>query len=298
VRLRVVVALAVGVLVLIGGWLWLRDSSLVGVKRVTVVGATGRDASRIRSALTSAGRKMTTLDVQTSTLRRAVARYTVVKDLRVSTQFPHGLRIEVVEQIPVAAITADGRRVAVAGDGSLLRDVRPSSSLPQLSVPTIPGGPRLTDRRLLAAIAVLAAAPYQLLAHVGAVTRDPAHGLVVDLRHGPTVYFGDTALLGSKWTAAADVLADPGSAGASYIDVVDPARPAAGSSSGTSSGSGASAGSGASTSPTGATGASPTAATGASPTAAAGTSPTATGASPTGAGSSPTAGGATSSPGG
>jgi hypothetical protein len=52
----------------------------------------------------------------------------------------------------------------------------------------------------------------------------------VQLRSGPSVYFGDSADLDAKWLAATEVLADPGSAGASYIDVTDPSRPAAGAS--------------------------------------------------------------------
>lgn len=221
-------AVVVAAVLLVGGWLWLRDSSLVAVKRVTVVGASGPEAAQIRSALTAASRDMTTLDVQMSKLHRAVSRYPVVKDLDVSTQFPHGMKIRVVEQIPVAVIAAGGRRVAVAGDGTLLRDVRASPSLAQVAVRALPGGSRLKNPEALAAVTVLGAAPYQLLAHVTAVTQNPAHGVVVELRQGPSLYFGDPTLLSSKWTAAAGVLADSGSAGASYIDVVDPERPAAG----------------------------------------------------------------------
>jgi cell division protein FtsQ len=291
----VVAALAVALILLVGGWLWLRDSSLVGVKRVTVVGATGPDASRIRAALIAAAHKMTTLDADTSRLRAAVSRFAVVKDLKISTQFPHGMKIELVEQIPVAVIAADGHRIAVAGDGRLLRDVRPYPSLPAVSVQAVPRGPRLTDRKALAAVAVLGAAPYQLLTHVGRVTADATHGVVVDLRHGPSVYFGDLTLLGSKWTAAADVLADPGSAGASYIDVVDPARPAAGSS--------GSAGPSGSASPSSGTGGTSGVSTGASPVATgasaaatvpSGASPAATSSASSPAASSTSAGGVVS----
>ena len=55
------------------------------------------------------------------------------------------------------------------------------------------------------------------------------------------MYFGDAPSARAKWLAAAAVLADPGSAGASYIDVTDPVRPAAGA--GAPSGSGGSNGS-------------------------------------------------------
>ena len=253
-RLALVIALALMIIALVGAWLWVRDSSLVGVSRVTVVGASGQDAPQIRSALRAAGRHMTTLDVQTSKLQRAVARYSIVKDLQVSTQFPHGLKIKVIEQIPVATLVAGTRRVAVTGDGTVLRGVHASSSLPVISVRALPDGPHLRDRGALATVSVLGAAPYQLLSHVDGVTSNAAHGIVVELRHGPSLYFGDRTLLESKWTAAVGVLADAGSAGASYIDVVDPARPAAGA-----PGAGAGATSSAAASPALAAGPSPSA---------------------------------------
>lgn len=223
-----VAGLVVAILALGGGWLWLRGSSVVAVKRVTVVGATGPNAQQIRAALTAAAQNMTTLDVKVSTLRTAVAPFPVVKNLKVSTSFPHGIRIRVIEQAAVATVAAGNDRITVSRDGTLLRDAPPSPSLPTISLPVLPGGSRLTDPTALADVQVLAAAPYQLLSHVVTVTSSPAHGVVVRLRNGPSLYFGDRDLLTAKWLAATGVLADPGSEGASYIDVTDPQRPAAG----------------------------------------------------------------------
>ena len=223
---------------LAGSWLWLRDSSLVAVQRVRVTGQSGPDAARIRSALISAAKTMTTLDVQMSRLRTAVAPYPAVKDLQVSTQFPHGMRIKVIEQNPVGAVLVGGHTIAVAPDGTLLHDVIVLKTLPAIPLRVPPGGTRLTDPGALGAVAVLAAAPYQMLAHVSQVTSSSAHGLVAQLRGGPVIYFGDTSNLDDKWTSVTEVLADPGSAGASYIDVSDPARPAAGAGSASSSSGG------------------------------------------------------------
>lgn len=232
---RIALVAAVGILLALGGgWLWLRDSSLVAVQRVSVVGAGGPDAGQIRAALRVAGRGMTTLDVNMSALRTAVSPFPVVKDLRVSTHFPHGMVIRVIEQVPVAVVVADGRRIAVAGDGTLLRDARLGASLPLLAVRLLPGGTRVTDPRTLSVLAVLGAAPWQLLGHVTTASSTANHGVVLDLRQGPRLYFGDTTLLAAKWIAADDVLADPGSDGASYVDVTDPYRPAAGTASATS----------------------------------------------------------------
>jgi cell division protein FtsQ len=228
-RLRVLLA-AVAVLALLGGgWLWVRDSSLVAVRKVAITGVYGPDAGQIRSALTLAARNMTTLDVRLGQLRTAVAPYPAVKDVRVSTQFPHGLRIRVLEQLPVAALVAGGHAVAVTGDGTLLQDVG-TRSLPAIGVRLLPGGSQVTDGTTLAALALLTATPARMLKRIAQVTDGPPHGLAAQLRSGPSIYFGDESDLDAKWTAATEVLADPTSAGASYIDVTDPSRPAAGAS--------------------------------------------------------------------
>jgi cell division protein FtsQ len=227
-RLRVALAIVVLALLLGGGWLWLRDSSLVAIQHVTVTGESGPDAGAIRLALTAAARGMTTLDVPTGQLRTAVSSFPEVKHLVVSTQFPHGIRIRVVEQLPVAAVEVGGRRIAVASDGTLLHDVSTASSLPLIPLTIPPGGPRVTDPPAVNAVALLTAAPYQLLSRISEVTTITGHGLVAQLRAGPSIYFGAAADLRAKWTSATAVLADPGSAGAAYIDVTDPIRPVAG----------------------------------------------------------------------
>lgn len=226
-RLRLIAALIALVLALAGGWIWLRDSPLVSVERVTVTGAAGPQGPQIRAALQAAGHAMTTLDVNMGALRTAVAPYPVVKRLEVATGFPHGLRIRVIERPPVALIATPGARIAVAGDGTLLREM-PAGKVPTIAVRALPGASRVTNPQALSVLAVLAAAPSQLLGHVGAASETAAHGVVIQLRDGPNVFFGDPSQAAAKWTAATAVLDDSGSAGAAYIDVSDPGRPAAG----------------------------------------------------------------------
>jgi cell division protein FtsQ len=229
VRLRVWIVLgAVGVLGLLGGaWVWLRDSPLVSVNRVAVTGLSGPDTGAIRSALNLAARNMTTLDVRLGQLRTAVAPYPVVKDLQVSTQFPHGIRIHVIEQLPVGVLTAGGQTIAASADGTLLHDV-PTGSLPTVPLRSLPGGSQVTDQTALGALALLAASPRRFDSKISQVTTSPPRGLVAQLRSGPAIYFGNASRLSAKWAAAIAVLAAPTSAGATYIDVSDPAMPAAG----------------------------------------------------------------------
>jgi cell division protein FtsQ len=227
---RRLIGIVLGLAVLAGAWLWLRDSSLVAVRRVTVTGERGPDARRIRSALMLAARNMTTLDVKLGALHTAVAPYPVVKSLRVSTQFPHGMRIKVIEEIPVGEIVMGAHAIAVASDGTLLHDAGSVPHLPTIELRSLPGADRITDRDGLEIVALLAAAPYQLLSHLSQAASTAGHGLVAQLRNGPSIYFGDANRLAAKWIAASAVLADGGSDGAQYIDVTDPERPVAGAS--------------------------------------------------------------------
>src|SRR4051812_46522789 len=112
--------------------LWFRDSALVEVQRVQVSGLTAADAKRARAALTEAAKTMTTLHVDREALDRAVATYPVIRALDVQPDFPHGLRIDVIEYQPAAIAVAGGARVAVAGDGTILRGVRLDGHLPRI----------------------------------------------------------------------------------------------------------------------------------------------------------------------
>src|SRR2546421_1559423 len=157
-RLRVLVLAGVAALLVAAAWYWGRDLSLWSVDHVRVTGATGQDAAQIEAALQSAAHRMTTLHVRTGDLRDAVARFPVVKSVRVHSSFPHGLRIEVVENVPVAALAAAGRPVAVAADGTLLRDC-PVDGLPLVPAHAVPSGERVTDAQAVGAIALAGAAP-------------------------------------------------------------------------------------------------------------------------------------------
>lgn len=252
-RARMIIAvLLVLALVLGGAWFWFRDSSLVAVQNVTVTGQRGPDAQAIASALRSAARSMTTLDVQTGRLYSAVSAYPVVRSLDVTTQFPHGMRIHVVERLPVAMVIVAGRRVAVAADGSLLHDLTQIPAVPRIALPIAPGGPRLSEPQAVAELAAANAAPLALRPRIKLIRLVAGPGLEATLARGPAIYLGDATELRSKWAAAMAVLADPGSVGAAYVDVSDPRRPAAGAvpaSSATAGGSGSNAASATDTKP-------------------------------------------------
>jgi cell division protein FtsQ len=213
---------------LAGGWLLLRKSSFVAVEHVRVSGLHGPQARAIETALDGAARGMSTLDVRTGALRAAVASFPVVRTVRAIPSFPHGLRIEVLEQLPVAALTVDGTRTAVAADGVVLGPALLSGALPAIAgYHEALVGARVQGPNVLAAVAVLGAAPMPLRRALARVYTGP-DGLTVAFRSGLLAYFGDGARPHAKWLSLARILADPSSAGASYIDVRLPERPAAG----------------------------------------------------------------------
>ena len=102
-----------------------------------------------------------------------------------------------------------------------------ASGLPTLRVRRAPAGERVTDRRTLGALGVAGGAPAELRGRIERLWSGP-RGLTLDLRNGPDLVFGSGADAARKWTAAVRVLADPSSAGATYLDLRVPERVAAG----------------------------------------------------------------------
>jgi cell division protein FtsQ len=180
----------------------------------------------VRSALDAAARDMTTLNVDESALRAAVARYPLVRDVRASAQPPHRLEIRVVERVPVGVFGAGSEPVVVADDGVLLRGV-PADGLAEIGTRVPPGGARVADRKTAAKVAVLVEAPPKLRARIARVILG-RHGLQARLGSGLVIRFGDGRDLPAKWTAARRVMRDPAAAAATYIDVRIPERPVAG----------------------------------------------------------------------
>jgi cell division protein FtsQ len=214
--------------VLGAGWLWVRHSPFVSVQKVQISGVSGPDAAQIDGALTAAARRMSTLDVRPAALLAAASSYPIVREVRAVPRFPHGLRIEVIEQPPVAALSFAGARTAVAADGVVLGPTLLSSSLPTVTGYAEPAvGQHVHGGDMLAYLAVIGAAPAPLAKLITKVYMG-SKGLTVAMQGGLLAYFGDASTPHAKWLSFARVLADPSSKGASYVDVRLPTRPAAG----------------------------------------------------------------------
>ena len=238
--LRATIVLLLALPLLGAGWLWLRGSSLVAVEHVHISGVHGPEAIEIRAALEDSARRMTTMAFSAGALRSALASYPIVAALQVRTSFPHTVSISVSERPPVAELVSAGQRTAVAADGTVLGPALSSSSLPYVSSAVEPApGARLRETTALAAVTVLGAAPAPLARSVTRVYEGP-EGLTVTMRSGLLVYFGNDTRPHAKWLSLARVLVSPSSAGAMYIDVRLPERPAAGFSTSSASTTGSS----------------------------------------------------------
>lgn len=225
-RLRRLCWVAAIVLVVGIGGAWLRDSSVLAVKHVEIKGATGQDSENLREALTTAAQEMTTLHVRESDLKTAAEPYPTVASISVKRRFPNTLSIEVKSREPVAQIVSGSAHQAVAADGVILRGVKPGA-VPVVRMNGLPTGTRVEGGRALRAIQVLAAAPPPLRPKIKTLSFQKS-GIVVTLYKGPELRFGDASRPNAKWLAAARVLADSSSHGATYIDVALPERPGAG----------------------------------------------------------------------
>jgi cell division protein FtsQ len=223
-RRRLLGALGVCLLLAAGYQFWLRDSALVSVEEVTVTGLTTKDAARVRAQLVSAAHTMTTLHVERQELEQAIAAFPVVRSLEVQPDFPHGLEIHVIEHRPAAIVGG----LPVAGDGTILRGLPVEGRLPKIDARDDLRGNRLTAPAALHAARVAGAAPAPLRRRLERIELGGRDGIVIELRDGPELIFGDATHVRAKWLAATRVLADPDSQGTTYIDVRLPGRPAAG----------------------------------------------------------------------
>jgi cell division protein FtsQ len=203
---------------------WFRGSSFVEIRDVRVTGADVPPG--VEEQLTAAATGLSTLNLDRGALDSAVADNPSVVGLKIETDFPHGVTIDVQSREPVGWIDADGGTV-VAGDGIVL-----ATGVDQPDgVPQIAGGGSGGDRLEGAALAdsrVLGAAPPPLLAQTEKAVVDDRHGVVVVLDGGIELRFGSPGNADQKWRAAAAVLADPKLTSATYLDLSVPSRPVVG----------------------------------------------------------------------
>lgn len=226
-RKALVVTLLILVALLATSWLLVRNSSLVEVREVRVVGLSGHYDRAARAAVIDEARQMTTMNFDNGRIAEAAGAFVNVSEVRVRTDFPHGATIWVEVRRPVAVARLNGQTVVLSQQGEVMEAAQGTSGLPKIQASGKIVDGRVVSGRALEATNVLGAAPDTLLRKVRAIEWLKI-GVVVRLQRGPDLYFGDDTRVRSKWRDAAAVLASSQARGAAYIDLRAPGRPAIG----------------------------------------------------------------------
>ncbi len=221
--------MAAGFTVLVAFALYLavvRDLPYFRIEAVELAGASSGYSPRLLADLEAAAKTMTTLHVDEERLEDVAGRYPAVISLETDADLPNRLSVVVDERPPVGVVRGPGgRRVPVAGDGSILDGQPVDRPLPILPGPA--SGGRTSRATTASAAALAAAAPRPLAAWLERLRRGP-EGWTVELRDGPELRFGSLADVPLKWSAAAAVLRSRAARGARYVDLRLPDRPSAG----------------------------------------------------------------------
>lgn len=226
IRRRLIIAALLAAALVAAYMLWFRDSSFVAVEDVTVTGADVSPA--VEADLTNAAMGLSTLHLDRSKLEEAVADDPSVVAIKVDTDFPHGVTIDVQSRTPAGWIDSDDGGTLVAGDGTVLETgIDRPDGIPEIDEEAQVAGGRVEPPALTAA-RVLGAAPKPLQPEIESAGVDDEHGVVVTVTGGIELWFGDPANADQKWRAASSVLADPSVTSATYIDLSVPSRPAVG----------------------------------------------------------------------
>lgn len=189
--LRPAVVVAAAVTVVVGvGWTAL-GSGMFAVERVRVDGASTLSAdSVLRAADVPIGRSLFLLD--TTAVRRRVARLPQVASVTVTPSWPHRVVIRVVERRPAAVVrTPEGAVLLDAtGVAFLVLPLAPAGLVPVHLAAPVPGP---GDAQARAAMAVLATLPPALRARVQSLSAQSPDDVWFRLPGNRTVVWGSPA---------------------------------------------------------------------------------------------------------
>ncbi len=206
-----------------GGWLVLLSPILaVDPAKVTITGeGTVIEPAAVRALVTDVdGVPLARLD--TVALRQQILELRGVRDVRISRDWPDGLRVELVSREPVAAVPREGTIALLDVDGVHVADAETApENLPQIEVPLEDSG----GRALRAALTVVAASSPELRAQVATVSARSQDSVEMVLRDGVRVRWGDASQSALKVQVLEALRAAPGAAKATVFDVSAPKAP-------------------------------------------------------------------------
>lgn len=219
------VLLAVGLAA--GYTFWLRDSSLVEVKHLTVrgLGPAEEQRGQVDEAVRLAMGQMTTLHPRPELLDRELARFPRVAGAEIDTSLPNRATVTLTMRRDGSRMGTGAGEKLIATDGTVLGPAgNRAAGLPRIRSGEPPADGKLKGRDLAQAL-VLGGAPEKLRPYV-LYSEIGDGGVEVTLSNGLVLAFGDAAKTIEKWRAAAAVISDPGLTDADYVDLSVPRRPA------------------------------------------------------------------------
>lgn len=208
-------------------WLLLRNSSLVAVEQVRVIGLGGYYDRDAKKAVIAEATAMTTMNFDPARIEQVAGEFVDVASVDVETDFPHAATVRVRVRRPVLIARLGGSTVTLSQSGEVITPKHAVAWLPKIEVQGQIVNGRVAKGRAYEAARLLGAAPDLLLRRVDDV-RWGKMGMVASLKNGPDLYFGDTDGARGKWLDAAAVLASGKAGGASYLDLRVPGRTAVG----------------------------------------------------------------------
>ncbi len=206
-RRRTAVALGVAAPMALLGWILL-SSSLLAVQKVEVTGEVRLTAAQIEQAAAVApGVPLARVD--TGAVARRIRALGPVADVSVSRDWPHVLRVHVVERVAAVAVPRAG--------GLLLLDAQ---GVALATVPSVPRGvyrlqvqdPARDDPSTQAALSVLHGLPRSILGELTALEATSPEQVTLLLTRGRKVLWGGAEDGPSKVAAVLALLKMPGTA--------------------------------------------------------------------------------------
>jgi cell division protein FtsQ len=226
------VGVVVGVLSL--GYLAARSTSIFALQSVAVSGARGAAEADVRAALRPLDGD-SLVNVDTDTVERQLSALPSVRAAQVDRAFPHGLRVVVIPERPVAVLRSGRAAWVLAGSGRVIRntDSNTNRRLPRIWLAAgavFEPGATLAIPTASKALRAIASLPARFPVQVR-TARATGDSVVLALSIGMEVRLGSADDLDAKLAAAAAVLRGLSvseRAEFDYLDVSLPERPVAG----------------------------------------------------------------------
>lgn len=188
------------------------NSSLFAVTSVEVVGVTHVTADAIRK-LAAVPSGATLIRFPADAVATRVSTDPWVASVSVSRVFPSGMRIRVVERVPIAVVDAGASMWLLDGTGAVVATATADTSSTLPVITDVPGldlkaGRRTASEPLLNAIAVLEGVSTQLAAMVRSVAAPTIDGTALATKDNVEVVIGEAVDLPTKDALARRILSE------------------------------------------------------------------------------------------